>query len=555
MLFLATFAAMTNIEQAAPVATQREVPTAPAGNPGGPLARSAAGAGRRALLCLLTTLVVACGGGDGGADGASIPSIASANKCSPDNTLARDAGGNLTGRYASGTLADERAFVRSYMDEAYLWYGEVPEVDVSLPTYNATPAQVALAGYFEALKTPALTPGNLRKDRFSFTMSTAQWNALAQTGVVGGYGIEWALASATPPRNARVVYVENGTQAAGAGVARGDALLQVVVDDVAIDFVNTTDSAQIAKLNEVIFSPAQGRQATFKLRGNDGVERNVALAASSVTTTPVKQATVIEAEGGNVGYLLFNDFILPGEAQLKSAFETFRAANISDLVLDLRYNGGGYLFMASQLAYMIAPAARTAGKTFERSMYSDKRQAASNSSSSNMPFLATSSGVAGTGTLPNASLPNLALNRVYVLTTAGTCSASESVINGLRGIDVEVIVLGSSTCGKPYGFTAKDNCGISYFPVEFKGVNEKGFGDFADGFAPTCAVADDLDSPLGAQSEGMLAAALAYRATGSCAPIAAGAAARAKEGDATRASLFEGTVVRPPVRSNKFLMD
>ena len=76
-----------------------------------------------------------------------------------------------------------------------------------------------------------------------------------------------------------------------------------------------------------------------------------------------------------------------------------------------------------------------------------------------------SSGVAGTGTVPNTPLPNLGLNRVYVLASAGTCSASESVINGLRGIDVEVIVLGSSTCGKPYGFTAKDNCGLSYFPV------------------------------------------------------------------------------------------
>ena len=383
-------------------------------------------------------------------------------------------------------------------------------------------------------------------------MSTAQWNALAQTGVVGGYGIEWALASPTPPRNARVVYVENGSQAATAGVARGDSLLQVMVDGVAIDFVNTTDSAQIAKLNEAIFSPAQGRQATFRLRGNDGVERAVALTASAVTTTPVKQAKIIDTANGRVGYLLFNDFILPGEAQLRAAFETFRAANIGDLVLDLRYNGGGYLFMASQLAYMIAPAARTAGKTFERSMYSDKRAAASDSPSSNMPFLSTSSGVAGTGTLPNTPLPNLALNRVYVLTSAGTCSASESVINGLRGIDVEVIVLGSSTCGKPFGFTAKDNCGLSYFPVEFEGVNAKGFGDFADGFAPTCPVADDLDSPLGAESEGMLAAALAYRSGGTCPAVAGGAGTIAKDGAPGREAA--GTVVRPPVRSSKFLM-
>ena len=506
----------------------------------------------RAAALALAALLAGCGGGDRDSAGALAQSAAYANKCAPDNGLARDDRGNLTLRYGNGTLADERSFVRSYMDEAYLWYAEIPEVDPSLPPYNATPTQVALGNYFEALTTPALTPANRRKDRFSFTLSTAQWNALAQTGVVSGYGIEWALASPTPPRAARVVYVENGSQAAVAGVARGDSLLQVVVDGVTIDFVKTTDAAQIAALNEAIFSPARGRQASFRLRGNDGAERTVALTAASVTTTPVKEARVIDAPGGRVGYLLFNDFILPAEAQLRTAFETFRAANISDLVLDLRYNGGGYLFMASQLAYMIAPAGTTAGKTFERSMYSDKRTAASNSPASNMPFLATSSGVAGTGTVANAPLPNLALSRVYVLATAGTCSASESVINGLRGVDVEVVVLGSGTCGKPYGFTARDNCGLSYFPVEFKGVNAKGFGDFADGFAPSCQVTDDLDNPLGSEREAMLAAALAYREGGSCPAIAADREAMAK--DAAGRSAYAGTVVRPPVRSNKYLV-
>jgi hypothetical protein len=169
-----------------------------------------------------------------------------------------------------------------------------------------------------------------------------------------------------------------------------------------------------------------------------------------------------------------------------------------------------------------------------------------------MPFLGTSSGVAGTGTLANTSLPNLGLNRVFVLATAGTCSASESVINGLRGVDVEVIVLGSSTCGKPYGFTARDNCGLSYFPVEFKGVNAKGFGDFADGFAPACQVADDLENPLGSDGEGMLAAALAYRTGGTCPAVARDPAALAK--DAAAGLREAGTVVRPPVRSNKYLM-
>jgi carboxyl-terminal processing protease len=115
-----------------------------------------------------------------------------------------------------------------------------------------------------------------------------------------------------------------------------------------------------------------------------------------------------------------------------------------------------------------------------------------------------------------------------VLSTSRTCSASESVINGLRGIDVEVIQIGSTTCGKPYGFYPDDNCGETYFTIQFQGVNDKGFGEYPDGFAPSntstanavkvngCAVADDFSRELGDTSEAMLAAALSYRANGTC---------------------------------------
>jgi hypothetical protein len=125
----------------------------------------------------------------------------------------------------------------------------------------------------------------------------------------------------------------------------------------------------------------------------------------------------------------------------------------------------------------------------------------------------------------------LNLTRVYVLTSSGTCSASESIINGLRGVDVQVIQIGAPTCGKPYGFFAPDNCGTTYFSIQFKGVNNKGFGDYADGFAPTanptlptqlpgCAVDDDFTHQLGDVGENRLEAALGYRATGQCVALA-----------------------------------
>ena len=125
---------------------------------------------------------------------------------------------------------------------------------------------------------------------------------------------------------------------------------------------------------------------------------------------------------------------------------------------------------------------------------------------------------------------------MFVLSGPGTCSASEAVINGLRGIDVEVVLVGATTCGKPYGFYPQDNCGTTYNTVQFRGVNAKGFGDYADGFTPAnapgaastkipgCAVEDDFAHQFGDPAEARLAAALGYREEGSCPAVTAASA-------------------------------
>ncbi|MEM6557047.1 MAG: peptidase, partial [Pseudomonadota bacterium] len=145
-----------------------------------------------------------------------------------------------------------------------------------------------------------------------------------------------------------------------------------------------------------------------------------------------------------------------------------------------------------------------------------------------IPFYNTGLGFSLTNGTP---LDNLDLGRVFILSTEGTCSASEAVINGLRGIDVEIVLIGAVTCGKPYGFYPTDNCGETYYTIQFRGVNDKGFGDYSDGFVPNnsgfgfgervsgCVVADDLNTELGDPTEGLLAAALDYRANGTCPAI------------------------------------
>ena len=260
---------------------------------------------------------------------------------------------------------------------------------------------------------------------------------------------------------------------------------------------------------------------------------------------------VVTSPGGaRVGYLVFNDHIASAEAPLINAITNLRAAAIDDLVLDLRYNGGGYLYLASELAYMIAGPGPTSGKVFEQLQFNNKRTADNQSASARTPFYDTSCFLdANFNCSQQNPLPTLGLSRVTVLTSAGTCSASEAIVNGLRGVGVEVRLIGDTTCGKPYGFTAKDNCGISYFPIEFKGVNANGYGDYADGFPATCPASDDLSHALGDVNENQLSAALYNLDTNACAV----AAARPQPNAAARTATT-GRLLRGPERENRIAL-
>jgi C-terminal processing protease CtpA/Prc len=505
-------------------------------------------AGLTASLFAAAALLSACGGGDGGGStpapapspGPTPPSPALpssttlAQQCAPTNTLA--AAANRT-----GSLDQEKRWLRSYVDEAYLWYREVPTVDPASAAFsNTANVPASMDAYFDALLTPALTPSGKRKDQFSFTFPTAEWTALSQSGTAAGFGVEWVLGSSTPPRNIRIAYVDPNTPAATNNLARGFTL-------VSVNGVSADDGspAGVATLNNALFAPTLNTSYTFVLNNGTG-NITVQMTAQQVTKRPVLVSQVIDAPGGGkVGYIVFNDHITPAEGQLVTAFQQMAQAGVNDLVLDLRYNGGGFLYIASQVGYMIAGATRTTNRVFERLQFNDKRVADNNNPDNRIPFFSTTSGFMNSGTSANTPLPSLNLTRVFVLTGPGSCSASESIINALQGIDVQVIRIGRATCGKPFGFTAKDNCGISFFPIEFQGVNDKGFGEFADGFAPTCVVADDLGRALGNPAEGMLAAALTYRNTGSCPATVA-----VTRQNAARPSL--DLVLRQPVRENKY---
>jgi carboxyl-terminal processing protease len=455
-----------------------------------------------------------------------------------------------------GTLLDEKNWLRSWTNETYLWNTEVADTD---------PSTIAdRLDYFAILRTFARTASGKEKDDFHFSEPTADTVARRMSAPTATYGANFAILASSRPRDIRVRYTEPNSPASEVvgGIAklpRGAKILSVN----GIDAVNgATTQAEVDQLNAALFPSTAGITANFVIREPGATsDRTIAVTSVSLSSKPVNRTAVLNTPTGKVGYILFNTFSpFSSEREIRDAIVSLQSEAVSDLVLDLRYNGGGLLTVASQLSYMIAGPTRTSGKNFETLRFN----ASSGNSNPvtgnpNNPTSFQSTGV-GFSVPSGTQLPNLNLPRVFVLSTARTCSASEAVINGLRGIDVEVILIGGTTCGKPYGFYATNNCGQTYYTIQFQGVNNKGFGDYADGFiaqnsaAPFgvriagCSVGDDFTRELGNPQEGLLAAALSYRATGTCPtpPAEASTSASRLPAEPTQGSEFQ---VRAPGES------
>ena len=489
---------------------------------------------RLSITWILTAaLLGGCGGGGGGAASAPPPgqktptwvqgqfaaeSTFAAMCVSPRSGI--DPGTAKPYPDAQGTLLDELNWLRSWTNDLYLWFDEVQDQNPASFTTDAS--------YFTALKTTALTASGNPKDKFHFTYTTTTWESLSQSGIQAGYGANFDVIAATPPRSVVVAYTEPGSQAASApaSLSRGAAILDID----GVDLVNATDQTSVDALNAGLSPQTVGESHSFTIRDPGSVaSRTITLVSANVTTHPVQNTHTITAPNGAlVGYMLFNDHLETSESALVTAFTQLQSAGVQDLVLDIRYNGGGLLDIASEVAYMVAGPASTTGQTFELTQFNSKHQTADPVTGAAITPVGFHSTAQGFSVPSGQALPTLNLHRVFVLTTSATCSASEAIINSLRGVDVQVIQVGSTTCGKPYGFYPADNCGVTYFSIQFKGVNAKGFGDYTDGFTPAnalategvplagCSVADDFTHALGNSAEGLLASALAYQATGVC---------------------------------------
>ena len=391
-------------------------------------------------------------------------------------------GGGSTGASGSSScdVASQNDWLRGHMNDRYFWSGVAP---------NPEPAGYAtVQSYFDALLYggDAIVPG----DRWSYIEDSVRYNQFFGEGRTLGYGVFVNGLEASLPLKLR--YVEPLSPAAAAGLKRGDTILSIN---------GRSDADIVASGDFTLLTPGQaGEVLSLEIDGGSGA-RTIQMTAATYELVPVPVATVLTLSNGTqAGYLVLKDFITQAEAPLAQAFAQFRAAGATELILDLRYNGGGRVSTANVLASLVAGASQQ-GRVFTRLSYNARQQG------SNRDFQFTSQ-------------PGPAFGRVIVLTGPRTCSASELLVNGLRPY-VNVVTIGATTCGKPFGFNPVESCGSTFNAVNFEALNALGEGRYYNGIGASCGASDDFRGELGDPAEKLTAAAGGYLQTGVCPAVSA----------------------------------
>lgn len=325
-------------------------------------------------------------------------------------------------------------------------------------------------------------------DKWSFVADYNEFVAQMQ-GTFVGHGFRMGL---DDEDNARISLIYSGSPLYANGVRRGWILKKINDKDVAPVLLAQDSEAYL----NLIGPGEAGITNKFLFETPDGKDSTISSTKKSFTLNSVLLYDTLHLASGITGHIVFDSFIQPSQQELATAFSYLESAGAQDLILDLRYNGGGYLYIAQQLASYIVGNANQ-GNEFIRLTFNSNHQ----SNNGTIPLIATES--------------PLSLTRILFITSRGTASASESVMNGLLPY-MNVISIGDTTDGKPVGMSTGD-IGKKYFiaPITFKYVNKYGEGDFFDGIAPDVLVSDDISHDFNDRQELCLKAAISYLETGS----------------------------------------
>lgn len=387
--------------------------------------------------------------------------------------------------------ASQKAAVAATVQDWYLFPELLPAtVD---PSAYATPSAL-----LDALTQTARDQGKDRGWSYVTTLSQAQQFYVAGQSV--GFGIV-ALVRGSQLFLGDVI---GGSAAAGAGFVRGDEIL--AIGETAAALVPVANLIADGTLSQAYGPSSAGVTRVFEVRTQAGVTEQRTVTKRAYSLDPVPAVAILPRTGlPPAGYLAVRSFIGTAEAPLRQAFADFQAAGATDVVVDLRYNGGGLVSLAELLADLLGGA--QAGKL----MYSMQFNARHASSGTTSFF----SAVAGA----------MSPARIAFITTGATASASELVPNALDPY-ASVALVGGQTYGKPVGqISFQDpSCDLALFLISFRLVNSAGDADYYAGLpdaafrGPLCPAADDLAQPQQSPLEASTATALYWLENGTCPP-------------------------------------
>ncbi len=411
-------------------------------------------------------------------------------------------------------------FVWKGLNSWYYWQESVPNLEDEIGT---SPSYIDLVNsyqdpndfFYSLLNDYPIT------DRFSWIVTDYEQLLSAFQGTTYSFGFGLGLARISENSNEVVAYVEYvipNSQSAMEGFQRGDFFTQVggvtLTTDNYVDLLYSETSISVELCNFINdeFVP-NGIQKT--------IYREV------LTENPVLYKNVYDTPDGKVGYLVYNGFVSTFNQELNEAFAYFQSENITGLILDLRYNGGGSVRTATYLASMIMGANNEA--VFAELQFNSKHE----DSNTNYNFTSEYTLYDSSGNdIGNAAINSVEVPSLVVLTSYSTASASELIINGLSAF-MDVYRIGTTTRGKDVGSITLFDSPMDNFlsiedanpnhkwamqPITFKTFNANGISDYSDGFAPNIEINElqyiESFLPLGNTNETLLSAALAYYGAG-----------------------------------------
>ncbi len=438
------------------------------------------------VLAMLATLA-SCGGSGGSSGGGGGPISGTPTPTpSPAPTL-------------GCTLSERQSWTLAQLNE---WYLFPSLLDTSV---NAA-AHATVQSYIDALVAPARAQS---RDRFfTYITSIAEENAFFNSGATAGFGVR--LSYDTVNRRLFVMEAYEGAPALAAGIDRGTEIIAIGESPSTMQTVSALFASGGAQaVSNAIGPSTAGLSRTLTIR-NNGVDSTITVTKATFSITPVSSrygAKVFDDGGRKIGYINLRTFIDTADPALRSAFAGFKAQGVTQLIVDVRYNGGGLVSIAELMSDLM-----NAGRAPQVQGYTTFRpeKAAFNETT---PFTNRTEAVAAL--------------KIAFIGTGSSASASELVINAQTPyLGANSALIGSNTFGKPVGQIGLDKttCDDRLRVVAFKTENANRQGDYYTGLkshvGATCSAGDDITKPLGDPAEASVKVALDYLAGRACTAIA-----------------------------------